>query len=117
MPRSPEPRAEAEPLKVAVYIRVSTAREEMISPEIQQATITSFIERQARATGRAWHVAGREQDLDASGRNFARAGVKRLIAGVEAGEWERIVVYNFSRFGRNLTQALLHIAQVEAAGG
>jgi site-specific DNA recombinase len=109
--------AETEPLPVAVYIRVSTAREEMISPDLQLAAIEDFVKRQSETAGRRWKIVSMERDLDQTGRDFARDGVNRLIAGVAAGTWCRIVVYNYSRFGRNLGKALFHIGDVESNGG
>lgn len=92
------------------YIRVSTWREEKISPELQQAAIESW----AARTGRRiidWII-----DLDATGRNFKRkimGGIQR----VEAREARGIAVWKFSRFGRDRAGIALNLARLERVGG
>lgn len=92
------------------YIRVSTWREEKISPELQQSAIESW----AARTGRRivdWIV-----DLDATGRNFKRkimGGIQR----VEGREAVGIAVWKFSRFGRNDLGIAINLARLEQAGG
>ena len=93
------------------YVRVSTARDEMVAPEIQIDAM------------RAWaaqnHVPILDvvQDLDQSGRGFAKRSVNSIIERIRRGEASGALVYNFSRFGRNATLALAHIAELEMAGG
>ncbi|MEU2759353.1 recombinase family protein [Streptomyces sp. NPDC007094] len=92
------------------YIRVSTWREEKISPELQQSAIESW----AARTGRRivdWIV-----DLDATGRNFKRK-VMGGIQRVEGGEGVGIAVWKFSRFGRNDLGIAINLARLEKAGG
>ncbi|MEU5136731.1 recombinase family protein [Streptomyces californicus] len=92
------------------YIRVSTWREEKISPELQQSAIESW----AARTGRRiidWII-----DLDATGRNFKRkimGGIQR----VEDREAVGIGVWKFSRFGRNDLGIAINLARLEHAGG
>ncbi|HEU5032701.1 MAG TPA: recombinase family protein [Spirillospora sp.] len=95
------------------YVRVSMVgtREEIISPELQLATTGQL------ADARAWPVVERIEELDATGRSFARAGVRRAIEGVEAGDWQIVLVHRYDRFGRNTRDSLVNIARVEAAGG
>ena len=109
-PRLPQPTA-------LIYIRVSTARDEMESPEIQDRAIRAFIENRSRTEGTGWRIADTIQDLDQSGRTFAREGIKRAIKGVKDGAWNIIVCYNYSRLGRNTVESQLAIAEVEQAGG
>jgi site-specific DNA recombinase len=92
------------------YIRVSTWREEKISPELQRAAIEAW----AARTGRriiAWVT-----DLDMTGRNFRRR-IMGAIERVVAGEARGIAVWRFSRFGRNMVGVQANLARVEAAGG
>ncbi|MFZ3470863.1 recombinase family protein [Streptomyces sp. 4.24] len=92
------------------YIRVSTWKEEAISPELQRAAIEGW----ARRTGRRiveWVV-----DLDQTGRNFNRK-VVGAIAMVEKGEAAGIAVWKYSRFGRSRDGIAVHLERVEAAGG
>lgn len=93
------------------YIRVSKAREEMISPELQLAAITDWCVRNNTA------LIDTITDLDATGRNFARAGVQTLIERIEAGEADTVVVWKWSRFGRNVRDCLVNIDRLEIAGG
>ena len=62
-----------------VYIRVSTAREEMISPELQQRDVDAYLARMTAPTRRQWRAVVVAQDLDISGRSFARAGIQNLM--------------------------------------
>lgn len=92
------------------YIRVSTWREEKISPEIQEAAIDAW----ARRTGR--RIVGWITDLDATGRNFKRK-IMQGIEQVERGEPVGIAVWKFSRFGRNDLGIAVNLARLEHAGG
>ena len=92
------------------YIRVSQAREEMISPALQKASVGQW----ARANGR--RIAEWVEDLDATGRNFRRK-VESLIRRVEHGEVREIIVYRYDRWGRNASDALANIRRVEVRGG
>jgi site-specific DNA recombinase len=112
-----EAETDSEPVLVGVYIRVSTAREEMISPELQQRDVDAFLHRMTLQSGRLWRSVVVEQDLDISGRSFARAGIQRLMEMVRAGKVTAIVTYRYDRFGRNLRQALDHLEEVETLGG
>ncbi|MFI8502146.1 recombinase family protein [Streptomyces sp. NPDC085524] len=92
------------------YIRVSTWKEEKISPELQKAAIEGW----ARRTGRRiveWVV-----DLDHTGRNFNRQ-VMRAVAMVEKGEALGIVVWKYSRFGRSRDGIAINLKRLEDAGG
>lgn len=91
-------------------IRVSMAREEMISPDIQRASIGSAARRAGRTVVR-WIV-----DPDATGRNFKR-NVMDGIRGVEQGEAQEIWVYRYDRWGRNAVESLANCRRVELAGG
>lgn len=92
------------------YIRVSTWREEAISPDIQR----DAIERWAARTGRRiieWVI-----DLDATGRNFRRR-VMGAIEAVERGDAKGIAVWKYSRFGRNTLGVQINVARLENSGG
>lgn len=106
-----------EVVRVGVYIRVSTAREEMISPELQLRDVQTFIARMARQTGQEWRVVTVVEDLDKSGRNFAREGIQKLMTMIREGTITRIVTYRNDRFGRNAQQAMSHMHDVESHGG
>ncbi|MFJ7411622.1 recombinase family protein [Streptomyces sp. NPDC098077] len=92
------------------YIRVSTWREEKISPELQKSSIESW----AARTGR--RIIDWITDLDATGRNFKRkimGGIQRIEDRQAVG----IAVWKFSRFGRNDLGIAINLARLERAGG
>lgn len=99
------------PAAAVGYVRVSMAREEMISPDLQKGHLRDHEQRHPL------RILEMVEDLDISGRSFARAGIQRIIAGVEAGEWQVVLVYRYDRFGRNVRDSLVNIAKVEQAGG
>jgi DNA invertase Pin-like site-specific DNA recombinase len=92
------------------YIRVSMAREEMISPEIQKAAITTWAQRNNR------RIIDWVPDLDRSGRNFRRK-VMKAIERIEAREAAEIGVYRYDRWGRNAVESLANCKRVEMVGG
>lgn len=92
------------------YIRVSTWREEKISPEIQRAAIKQWARRTRRKIVE-WVV-----DLDATGRNFHRK-IMRAIELVENRKARGIAVWRYSRFGRDRVGNAVNLARVENVGG
>jgi site-specific DNA recombinase len=98
------------PPRVIGYVRVSMAREAMISPAIQRTSVTDW----AARTGRT--IVGWVEDLDQTGRNFRRR-ITEAIAEVEAGNADEIAVWKFSRFGRNRLGWAVNLDRVESVGG
>ncbi|MEU8920022.1 recombinase family protein [Kitasatospora sp. NPDC048545] len=92
------------------YIRVSTAREEMISPELQRASIEAWAERRRRRIVH-WVV-----DLDATGRNFRRK-IMKAIGYIEDGTAKEIAAWKYSRFGRQRHGNAVNLERLERAGG
>ncbi|NML50576.1 recombinase family protein [Streptomyces sp. R302] len=92
------------------YIRVSTYKEEKISPEIQREAITQW----AARTGR--RIVKWVTDLDVSGRHFKRK-ITKCVESVEGGDAYGVAVWKYSRFGRDRTGNALWLAKLEAAGG
>jgi DNA invertase Pin-like site-specific DNA recombinase len=93
------------------YIRVSTWREEKISPELQETALRAWAKRSGVRLLEPLII-----DLDATGRNFKRkimGGIQR----VERGEARGIAVWKFSRFGRNDLGIAVNLARLEHAGG
>lgn len=101
-------------IPVIGYIRVSTWREEKISPEIQQSVIAEAAARKGR------HVVAWIHDLDVSGRHFKRR-IMEAIEIVEAGgvyaPVREIWVWKFSRFGRSRYGVAINLTRVERVGG
>ncbi|MFD5057395.1 recombinase family protein [Streptomyces sp. NPDC058394] len=92
------------------YIRVSTWKEEKISPELQRDAILQW----ARRSG--CRIAGWVEDLDVSGRTFKRK-IMKCIERVEAGEARGVAVWRYSRFGRDRTGNAINLARLQQAGG
>jgi site-specific DNA recombinase len=99
-----------EAVKAVGYIRVSKAREKMISPELQVAAIQVWADRMNRVI-LTW-----VEDLDVTGRNFDRK-IMDAIALVEQREVSEIIVWKYSRFGRNRRGWAVNLGRVEDAGG
>ncbi|MEW2573612.1 recombinase family protein [Streptomyces sp. NPDC047070] len=102
--------AGTEPVPAIGYIRVSTWKEEKISPELQRKTINEWARRRNRVIVR-WI-----QDLDATGRNFKRK-IMEAIVGVESGDAREIAVWKYSRFGRTRHGVAINLARLNRVGG
>ena len=99
------------PVRAIPYARVSMAREESISPQIQMEAITAWAARNNRVlVGEPIIEEGK------SGRDFKRR-VMDAIERVEKGEAEEILVWKYSRFGRNTLQNAINVHRIEEAGG
>ncbi|MFF4738808.1 recombinase family protein [Streptomyces sp. NPDC001262] len=92
------------------YIRVSMAREEMISPELQRKAILEWAVRTKHI------IVDWVEDPDKTGRNFKRR-IMEAVARVEAGEVGVIAVWKYSRFGRSRYGQTVNLHRVEQAGG
>jgi site-specific DNA recombinase len=101
---------QADPKLAIGYIRVSLAREEMISPELQRNAVQQW------AARNNYRIVDWVEDLDKTGRNFKRK-IMRAVERIEAGEAEAIAVWKYSRFGRSREGVPLNLARVERAGG
>lgn len=101
----------ARPRIWAAYVRVSTWKEEKISPELQMEAIRKWVARNGGILLDPPIV-----DLDATGRNFKRK-IQRAIELVESGAVHGVIVWRYSRFGRNRTGNAVALARVEDAGG
>ncbi|MFE2407010.1 recombinase family protein [Kitasatospora sp. NPDC059408] len=99
-----------DPIPAIGYIRVSMAREEMISPELQRTSIETWARRNNR------RIVEWVEDLDATGRNFKRK-IIRAISYIETGAAKEIAVWKYSRFGRNRHGNINNLERVERAGG
>lgn len=98
--------------KALIYVRQSTYREESISLEVQTELCLSYCQRQG------YQVVGDPvSDPDLSGREFAKRSIQPLIERVRAGEASTVVVWNWSRWGRNVVESLRCIGELKKAGG
>jgi DNA invertase Pin-like site-specific DNA recombinase len=100
----------AEPRAVA-YVRVSMAREDMISPELQMLAVSDYCKR------RGYTIVRTLEDLDLSGRFWNRRQVELAVQMIERDEADLLVVWRWSRVSRNRLDWALAVNRVENVGG
>jgi site-specific DNA recombinase len=101
-------------LEAVEYARVSKVGERgelLISPDTQ----TTHMDRYADTHELV--VVERFLDLDETGRSFEKRKIQEIISGIKAGRWQVVLVWKYSRWGRNEQLSKVYIAKVEAAGG
>jgi hypothetical protein len=79
-------------------VRVSKERDGMISPEVQRVAISDY------AAARGYEITGWLEGIDESGSRARSAWWPRLdqaVAAVEAGEYDVILVWKYSRVARH----------------
>ena len=81
-----------------------------ISPDVQREAIEGW------ARFKDAEILQVHTDLDQSGSRLERPGIARIMARIEAGETEGMVVAKLDRFARSLTGALETIRQLDEAG-
>jgi site-specific DNA recombinase len=94
--------------KVAIYIRVSTARQDIegYSIPLQKERLIAY----CKAKG--WVVAGVFIDPGHSGSSLDRPDMLRLIDGVESGQFDVVLVYKLDRLSRSQKDTLFLIEDV-----
>lgn len=94
--------------RVAIYIRVSTARQDQegYSIPLQKERLIAY----CKAKG--WVVAGLFIDPGHSGSNMERPGLSDLIEGVEGGKYDVVLVYKLDRLSRSQKDTLYLIEDV-----
>jgi DNA invertase Pin-like site-specific DNA recombinase len=90
------------PGRVVAYVRVSALAgrggEDFHSPDVQLAAIR-------RTTAGLQEIAVVE-DIDRTGRHFAREGIEQIRAMAQAQQIDALAVYDVSRLGRNVRESL-----------
>nr|WP_281374563.1 recombinase family protein [Nocardioides soli] len=102
------------PPRALGLVRVSQEREGMISPEVQRTAIIDY------AATRGYEIAGWLEGIDESGSRARSAWWPRLdqaVAAIEAGEYDVLVVWKYSRAARHRLRWAVAIDRVEEAGG
>ena len=94
--------------RTALYIRVSTTRQEQegYSIPLQKDRMIAY----CRAKG--WAVAGVFIDPGHSGSSLERPGITALMDGVEAGKFDVVLVYKLDRLSRSQRDTLFLIEDV-----
>ncbi|MFJ3591921.1 recombinase family protein [Streptomyces sp. NPDC090231] len=102
-----------QPKRAIIYVRVSRYRDkdEKISPELQIDACNTLAEREGMV------VIDVLQDLNLSGKYFAKRQVEQIIQRIKRGEADVVLVWRWSRFGRDATLSSYNIKRLEQAGG
>lgn len=104
----PRQRPPATATRVVLYRRVSALMgrggEDFHSPDVQLAGMRRHI------APLGLHEVGIVDDIDVTGRTFSREGLDKIRAMVEQRQVDAIAVYDISRLGRNVGDALQFIA-------
>lgn len=104
---------DGEKLGVA-YIRVSMIGgrdDDLLSPELQRHSITQL------AAHEGITIVEEFQDLNKSGRDFSKRHVAEIIEGIRARRWKYVILWKWSRWGRNMRESQIHLGQTEDVGG
>lgn len=99
------------PPRAILYLRQSAYREESISLEVQE---TAGRDHCARL---GYNVVGVEMDPGISGRTWKRPAVQRVMASIENGEADVVVLWRWSRLSRSRKDWALAVDRIEVAGG
>jgi DNA invertase Pin-like site-specific DNA recombinase len=91
--------------------KVGERGEDLLSPDLQNHSMDSY------AARHNIEIVEHIVDLDESGRDFEKRKVKAMIDGISSGEADMVLLWKWSRWGRNLLQSRIYIAAVESAGG
>jgi site-specific DNA recombinase len=100
---NPEPKAAAPRLRCAIYTRKSTEEgleQEFSSLDAQREAAEAFIQSQKREGWIA--LPDRYDDGGFTGANMDRPALQRLLAAVEAGKLDCVIVYKVDRLSRSL---------------
>lgn len=98
--------------RVVLYVRVSALMgrggDDFHSPDVQTAAMR-------RVTSGLQEVAVVE-DIDRTGRHFAREGIERIRRMAQARQIDALAVYDVSRLGRNVRESLTFLAWLADLG-
>lgn len=113
-------RQNARPRRLDAYIRVSRVGsregEKFTSPTDQEKAIRQWAELYGHEITDAGPDNGAWHELDVSGGTMDRPKLNEILARVDAGESDGLVVYRLDRFGRTLVGALQIIERLHDEG-
>jgi site-specific DNA recombinase len=102
-------------MKLDGYIRVSRvggrSGDSFISPEVQREQIARY----AQLHGH--EVVAFHEDLDQSGGTIKRPGFQAMLARIEGGETDGVLVPRLDRFGRSVPRIYEALERIQEAGG
>ncbi|MCX4733318.1 recombinase family protein [Streptomyces sp. NBC_01363] len=97
--------------RALIYIRVSTARDDMISPELQQ------YQGETLAAKEGMQLVGKPiMDLGKTGRSFGERQISKIIGMAEREEFDVLILWVWSRFGRNMKDSLTNLDRLTELG-
>lgn len=100
--------------RTVLYVRVSALMgrdgETFHSPELQTRAMRDLISR------RGLREVAVVEDIDVSGRTFAREGIQRILIMARAHQVDVVALYDLSRLGRNTAESLRTIAELRELG-
>ncbi|WWM23380.1 recombinase family protein [Streptomyces sp. B21-104] len=97
--------------RALIYIRVSTARDDMISPELQQ------FQGETLAAKEDMQLVGKPiTDLGKTGRSFGERQISKIIGMAEREEFDVLILWVWSRFGRNMKDSLTNLDRLTELG-
>lgn len=99
------------PPRAVLYLRQSVSRDDSISLELQEAAGRDYCRRQG------YTVVGVESDPGISGRTWKRPAVQRVMALVDEGSADVIVLWKWSRLSRSRRDWAIAVDRVDVAGG
>jgi site-specific DNA recombinase len=99
------------PPRAVLYLRQSTYREDSISLELQETAGRDHCARMG------YTVVAVEADPGISGRTWARPAVQRVMALVENGDADVVVLWRWSRLSRSRKDWAIAADRVDVAGG
>lgn len=99
------------PVRAICYLRQSTSKEESISLELQETACRDH------CTRNGYTVTRIEADPGISGRTWKRPAVRRVIASVQAGDADVVVLWKWSRLARNRRDWAVAVDMIETVGG
>ncbi|WP_417220571.1 recombinase family protein [Arthrobacter sp.] len=97
--------------RAVLYLRQSVAREDSISLELQETAGRAY------AKSQGYRVVAVEADPGISGRTWKRPAVLRVMALIENGDADVIVLWKWSRLSRSRLDWAVAADKVETAGG
>lgn len=106
-------------LRMAKFIRVSDiqGREDTLESDKEQL---STIDRFVAASGDTYEAVDTVMAIDQTsmkGAHFKTPEFQQLVSRIEAGQLDGILVYDYSRFGRSLSETVRMMDVIEEAGG
>ena len=107
----------SETIRCAIYTRKSSEEgleQEFNSLDAQREACTAYV---ASQKGEGWRLLpDRYDDGGISGATLERPGLQRLLADIDAGKIDRVIVYKVDRLTRSLADFARLVERFEAAG-